>query len=233
MSEPGIEAGEGNSGQAESALWLVDIESPLLTDAALLRIDDAERPDRLTWNTFQTLALWDTDTWVPRFVELACGEDTPLQALEWSGSTVRLWAASMSRPDVTDVVIDGPEALIVVVATLRTDPPVDELRTEVVDAVSHTLRPDKPVALVIVAPPGTPDLGPWLEVSDAGGIPDEDRVPGQDEGTEMFPGGSGWLTWRDLLELALDLAEEADELRGEAVHRAVSQLQDLFPAVDL
>ena len=210
-----------------SALWLVDIESPLLTDAALLRIDDAERPDRLTWNTFQTLALWDTDTWVPRFVELACGEGTPLQAMEWSGSTVQPWGAALSLPDATDVVIDGPEAVIVAVATLRTDPPVDELRSAVLEAVSHTLRPDKPVALVIVVPPGTPDLDPWLEVADDEGMPEEG-----DRGEE-FPGITGWVTWRDLSELALDLAEEADELRGEAVHHLVSEVQERFPAVDV
>jgi len=210
-----------------TALWLVDIESPLLTDTALLRIDDPARPDRLTWNTFQTLALWDSDTWVPRFVELACGEGTPLQALEWSGSAVRPWGASLAVPDAADVVIDGPEALIVVVATLRTDPPVDELRAAVGEAVAHTLRPDKQVGFVIVAPPGTPDLGPWLEVDDDDAASEEGLV------VEWLPGASGWITWHDVSELVLDLAEEADELRGEAVHRLVSQVQEQFPAADL
>lgn len=219
-----------------SALWLIDIESPLLTDSALARIDDGQRPDRLAWNAFQTLGLWDPDTWVPRFVELACGEGSPLQALEWSGSSVRPWGAALALPDTTDVVIDGPEALIVAVATLRPDPPVDVVRAAVLEAVTHTLRPDKAVGLILVVPPGAPDLGPWLEMA-------AEEGPGADPATavppdggfvaELLPGASGWLTWRDLSELALDLAEESDELRGEAVHRLVTQVQEQFPATEL
>jgi len=219
-----------------SELWLVDIESPLLTDAALARIDEVERPDRLMWNTFQTLALWDSDTWVPRFVELACGEGSPLQALEWSGSSVRPWGASLALPDAAEVVIDGPEALIVAVATLRTDPSVDGLRAAVLEAVAHTLHPQTEIGFVIVTPPGTPDLTPWLEVLAEHG-PGGDPVPavGPDGGPdiELLPGASGWMTWRDLSELALDLAEESDELRGEAVHRLVSEVQEQFPSTDL
>ncbi|MGI9023959.1 MAG: hypothetical protein ACR2HV_12145 [Acidimicrobiales bacterium] len=227
MTDHRGEAAEGSSVQAERALWLVDIESPLLTESAMARIDDVDRPDRLAWNSFGTLALWDPDTWVPRFVEIACGEGSPLQALEWSGASVRPWAASLTLPGASDVVIDGPEALIVAVATLHTDPDVDELRAAALEAVAHTLGPDKQVGFVIVAPPGTPDLGPWLEV-DA----EEDR-PDPDPTADLIPGASGWITWRDLSELALDLAEEADELRGEAVHRLVTEVQELFPAADL
>jgi len=33
--------------------------------------------------------------------------------------------------------------------------------------------------------------------------------------------------------VALDLAEESDELRGEAVHRLVTQIQTQFPDAEL
>jgi len=214
-----------------SSLWLVDIESPLLTDAALVRIDDAERPDRLAWNTFQTLALWDTDVWVPRFVEVACGEGSALEPLEWSGASVRPWGATLSHPTATDVLIDGPEAVIVVVATLRADPAIDELRAAALDALGRTqaLRPadgDRQVGFVVVAPPGTPDLGPWLQAAADEPLSDDDVV-------EIVPDASGWITWTEVGELALDLAEESDELRGEAVHRLVSEMQAQFPDAEL
>ncbi len=209
-----------------SSLWLVDIESPLLTEAALARIDDEAGPDRLAWNTFQTLALWDPDVWVPRFVEVACGEGSPFEALEWSGSSVRPWGASLAHPGAADVVIDGPEALIMAVATMDPDPPVDVLRAAALESLGHTVGPDHQVGFVIVVPPGTPDLGPWLEVA----AEDQREQAGL---VELIPGSSGWLTWRDLAELALDLAEESDELRGEAVHRLVSQVQTRFPDAEL
>jgi len=206
--------------------WLVDIENPLLSETALARIDEAGLPDRLTWNTFQTLALWDPDVWVPRFVEVACGEGSPLEAMEWSGSSVRPWGASLSCPGTTDVVIEGPEALIVAVATLDPDPQVDELREAALEALGRTLGPDDQIGFVLVVPPGTPDLGPWLAVAG------EDRPP-VESGVDVLPGSSGWLTWHELGELALDLAEESDELRGEAVHRLVTDIQTQFPDADL
>jgi hypothetical protein len=215
-----------------SSLWLVDIESPLLTDAAMARIDDAERPDRLAWNTFQTLALWDADVWVPRLVEMACGEGSSLEALEWSGASVRPWGASLAHPSAADVVIDGPEAVIVVVATLQTGPAVDELRAAAMDALGRTRAsggagdPDPQVGFVVVAPPGTPDLGPWLQSA-------AEEPLGGDGVVGVVPDASGWTTWRDVGELALDLAEESDELRGEAVHQLVSQMQTQFPDAEL
>ncbi len=209
-----------------SNLWLVDIENPLLTETALARIDDPVLPDRLTWNTFQTLALWDPDVWVPRFIEVACGEGNALEALEWSGSSVRPWGAALARPGTTDVLIEGPEAAIMAVATLEPDPPVDQLRAAAREALAHALSPDIQFGFVVVVPPGTPDLGPWLEV-------EPDHAGPGDGPVDLMEGSRGWLTWHDLGELALDLAEESDELRGEAVHRLVSEIQGQFPAVEL
>ncbi|MGI9033215.1 MAG: hypothetical protein ACR2HY_05965 [Acidimicrobiales bacterium] len=210
-----------------SSSWLVDVQNPLLDEAVLERIADPARPDRLAWNTFQTLALWDTDIWVPRLAEVACGDASPLAAVEWAGGTVRPWGSALSLDDATDVVLEGPEALIVVVATLRFDPPVEELRAGVLEALAEGLHPDKQPGFVVVVPPGTPDLDPWLEVAS------DFELRGSQHAAELLPASTGWITWRELAELALDLAEEADELRGEAVHRVASEMQEQFPAVEL
>jgi hypothetical protein len=79
-----------------------------------------------------------------------------------------------------------------------------------------------------VAPPGTPDLDPWLEVA-----ADAQGGDGPEAAELLSPANTGWLTWREVAELALDLAEEADELRGEAVHRLASEIQEQFPATGL
>lgn len=210
-----------------SSNWLVDVENPLLTEGALARIADGHRPDRLTWNAFQTLALWDTDAWVPRLAEVACGDGSPLTAVEWSGGSVRPWGTSLALDAAADVVLDGPESRIVVVATLRIDPPVEELRAGVVGALAATLDPGRQPGFVVVVPPGTPDLDPWLDVATDFDVRDHQRA------AELLPASTGWLTWRELGELALDLAEEADELRREAVHRLASELQAQFPNAEL
>ncbi|MFN2608397.1 MAG: hypothetical protein ABR511_11005 [Acidimicrobiales bacterium] len=210
-----------------STNWLMDVDNPLLSEAAMARVDDVGRPDRLAWNTFQTLALWDTDAWVPRLVDVACGDASPLAAAEWAGGTVRPWATALDLEDAADVVLEGPEAVLVVVATLRTDPPVEELRAGVLEALADSLHPEKQAGFVVVVPPGAPDLDPWLDVAADFELRDHHLA------AELVPGATGWLTWRELGELALDLAEEADELRGEAVHRLAGELQAQFPDVEL
>jgi hypothetical protein len=58
-------------------------------------------------------------------------------------------------------------------------------------------------------------------------------APGS-EGVEVTGDGrTGWLTWAELGTVALDLAEEGDELRGEQVHRLVDELQERFPGIEL
>ena len=191
-----------------SSNWLVDADNPLLTERVLARIDDAARPDRLTWNVFRTLALWDTDVWVPRLLEMACGDGTVLPTLEWAGASVLPWATGLVLDDAADVVIDGPRAMVVARATLRLDVPLAELGGGALEAVTDALG-TRQSALVVVVPPEAPD-------------------PGADLGR-----AAGWLTWRDLGVLALDLAEEADELRAEQVHRLAGELQDQFPGIVL
>ena len=54
------------------------------------------------------------------------------------------------------------------------------------------------------------------------------------DGFDALTGAVGWVTWHELGELALDLAEEEeDSLRADQVHLLVTQLQDRFPDIDL
>ena len=190
-----------------SSTWLVDAENPLLTEPVLARIGDPTRADRLAWNTFRTLALWETDVWVPRILGIACGEGTPLSAVEWSGASVVPWAAGLELDGVTDVVLDGPEALVVVGATLAAEFPVSE-PSALVEIVAEAAGSREAGFLAVV--------GPGAEGLEATG-----------------DGRTGWLTWTELGTVALDLAEEGDELRGEQVHRLVDQLQQRFPGSEL
>jgi hypothetical protein len=187
--------------------WLVDAENPLLTAAAMARVDDEGRPDRLAWNAFRTLALWDTDVWVPRLLQIACGDASPLPALEWAGGSVLPWATGLPLEHTADVVLDGPEAVVVAGATFRTDLSLAELRAGVGPAMGDTLQGGRQTGLMVVVPPDAADHAAAVD--------------------------TGWLTWRDLGVLALDLAEESDELRSEQVHRLVGDLQDRFPDVEL
>ena len=54
------------------------------------------------------------------------------------------------------------------------------------------------------------------------------------DGLEPLAGAVGWVTWHELGELALDLAEEEeDSLRADQVALLVDQLQARFPDIDL
>lgn len=194
--------------------WLVDAENPLLTQTAMARVDDRNRPDRLAWNAFRTLALWETDVWVPRLIDVACGPDNPLAGLEWSATSVIPWATGVAFDDAVDVLLDGPEALVVALVTLAPQLGPDQVAAGVREAVAGSTG-EKQAGFVAVVPPDGPE--PALE----------------EVGAELAAGAVGWLTWRDLGTLALDLAEEADELRAEQAHRLVSDLQAQFPALDL
>lgn len=200
-----------------SSNWLVDAENPLLTQLALTRVDNPHRADRLAWNTFRTLALWETDVWVPRLLDVACGPDNPLAVLEWSGTSVIPWATGAAFDEAVDVLLDGPEALVLAVATLARELGGDELRAGVREAVAGSSPNGKPAGFIAVLAPDTDGAGPAL----------------QEEAGELATGAVGWLTWRDLGALAVDLAEEADELRAGQVHRLVSDLQEQFPALDV
>ncbi len=194
--------------------WLVDAENPLLTQTAMARVDEAGRADRLAWNAFRTLALWESDVWVPRLIDVACGPDNPLAGLEWSGTSVVPWATGVAFGDAVDVLLDGPEALVVTLATLAQELRADQVAAGMREAVAGAAG-EKQAGFVAVVPPE----GRGSALEEAGG--------------ELGAGAVAWLTWRDLGALALDLAEEADELRAEQAHRLVSDLQAQFPALDL
>ena len=111
MTEPGSDA------------FLADPQNPALNSATMMLIGDTSRPDRVAWNTFRTLALWDTDVWVPRLLDIGLGGDHPVADVEWSGASVQLWATGLELDRSADLLIDGPEALVVGLATVDPGPP--------------------------------------------------------------------------------------------------------------
>ena len=198
--------------------FLADPTNPALTSAAMERIGDPSRPDRLAWNTFRTLALWEPDRWVPSLLEIGLGPSNRLSGHEWDGTSVQLWATGLDLDGAVDVILDGPEALVLIEAALDSSP-VDAaieagMRT-VIDAAGKGGR--LPAFLVVASEGGEDKVGTRLESASAG--------------TEFEPlaGAIGWLSWGELGRMALDLAEEADPMRDEQVHLLVSELQSRFP----
>ena len=198
--------------------FLADPTNPALTSAAMERIGDPSRPDRLAWNTFRTLALWEPDRWVPSLLEIGLGPSNRLSGHEWDGTSVQLWATGLDLDGAVDVILDGPEALVLIEAALDSSP--DDaaieagMRTVIDVAGKGGLLP----AFLVVASEGGEDkVGTRLERASAG--------------TEFEPlaGAIGWLSWGELGRMALDLAEEADPMRDEQVHLLVSELQSRFP----
>lgn len=215
---------EGAYGAPEGGPWLVDLASPLLSDpASLTLLDDPSRPDRLAWNAFRTLALWDTDAWVPSLLEVACGDGNPLSPLEWAGGAVVPWGAGLGMADLCDIVLEGPEASVLVACTTRSDPPEEQLRAAVVAALEGSLDGGREAGIVVVGPPGSGNLLSWLEM--AADVPLHDGRLARD----LLDGGLGWVTWPALGRLALDLAEESDPDPAGQVHRLVTELQLRFP----
>jgi len=212
MTEPGPDA------------FLADPQNPALNSATMTLVGDTGRADRLAWNTFRTLALWNTDVWVPRLLDIGLGGDHPVADVEWSGAEVRLWAAGLELDRSTDVLIDGPEALVMGLATVDPGPPSGETRGAMVKAVSDAaLGGRKPAFLAIV--PTRDDEAQLQAALEAAASGDD---------LDALTDAVGWVTWHELGELALDLAEEEeDSLRADQVHLLVTQLQDRFPDIDL
>jgi len=212
MSEPGPDA------------FLADPQNPALNSATMMLVGDDGRPDRLAWNTLRTLALWETDIWVPRLLDIGLGGDNPVADVEWSGASVQLWATGLELDSGTDVLIDGPQALVVGVATLQSAPPSGETRGAMMKVVSDAgLGGRQPAFLAIV--PSREDEGQLQAALEAAASGD---------GLEPLAGAVGWVTWHELGELALDLAEEEeDSLRADQVALLVDQLQARFPDIDL
>jgi hypothetical protein len=204
--------------------FLADPQNPALTSATMTLIADETRPDRLAWNMFRTLALWETDIWVPRLLDIGLGAPNPLSEHEWSGASVQLWATGLELDSGADVLIDGPECLVVAVATYQSAPPSGETRGAMMKAVSDAGLGGRQPAFLAVVPTRDDEaqLQAALEAAAAS------------DGLESLAGAVGWVTWHELGELAIDLAEEEeDSLRADQVEMLVDQLQERFPDIDL
>jgi|SRR5437588_2785060 len=199
--------------------FLADPQSPALDRAALARVGDPGRPDRLAWNTFRTLALWEPDVWVPSLLEVALGSPNPLSGREWAGTSVQAWATGLDLETTADVILDGPEALVLIEASVLPRPSVSELRAGMAKVIEVAGLGGRGVGFMLVTP-DSDDVEPDLESAAAG--PE----------MEALAGAIGWSTWVEVGRLALDLAEEADPMRAEQVHRLVSQLQARFPGLE-
>ena len=212
MTDPGPEA------------FLADPQNPALNSATMMLIGDESRADRLAWNTFRTLALWQTDAWVPRLLDVGLGGEKAIEGVEWEGASVQLWATALELDRSTDVLVDGPEALVVALATVDPGPPSGETRGAMVKAVSDAGLGGRQPAFLAIVP--TRDDEAQLQAAL------EAAASGDDLST--LTDAVGWVTWHELGELALDLAEEEeDSLRADQVHLLVNQLQDRFPDIDL
>ena len=204
--------------------FLADPQNPALNSATMMLIGDDGRPDRVAWNTFRTLALWQTDAWVPRVLDIGLGGEHPIEDVEWEGAAVQLWATGLELDSGVDVLIDGPNALLVCVATLQPAPAPGETRGAMVKAVSDAALGGRKPAFLAVVPTRDDEaqLQAALEAAASG------------DGLDALTGSVGWVTWHELGELALDLAEEEeDSLRADQVALLVDSLQDQFPDIDL
>lgn len=220
---PETEPPEGN--------WLIDADDPLMADDKLARVADEQRPDRLAWNTFRTLGLWEPDAWVPGLLEMACGDDNPLSPHEWSGTQVVPWSTELPGTDLCPVVLDGPEAYVVVACSTVADPSQEELRAAAMAALDGSLAGGRDVGLVVVVPPGAPLEGIDARIRVAADV----ELHGGRMAYELLEGAAGELTWADLARLALDLIEEADPDTAptQQVHRLVTEIQQQYPGIEI
>jgi hypothetical protein len=213
-----------SEGQPGSDAFLADPQNPALNSATMMLVGDESRPDRLAWNTFRTLALWQTDAWVPRLLDIGLGGEHPIEDVEWEGASVQLWSTGLEFDSGVDVLIDGPHALLVCVATLQPAPSSGETRGAMLKAVSDAALGGRKPAFLAVVPTRDDEaqLQAALEAAASG------------DGLDALVESVGWVTWHELGELALDLAEEEENsLRADQVALLVDQLQDRFPDIDL
>ena len=204
--------------------FLADPQNPALNSVTMMRIGETSRPDRLAWNTFRTLALWETDVWVPRLLDIGLGAPNPLSEHEWSGASVQLWATGLELDSGVDVLLDGPECLVIVVATVQPGPSIGEVRLAMTKVISDASLGGRQAGF-LAAVPSREDEGQLQATLEQAAAGDE---------YDALTGAVGWVTWHELGELALDLAEEEeDSLRADQVSLLVDQLQERFPDIAL
>lgn len=216
-----------------SEAWLADPGHPVLGSPYAARLNDRARPDRLAWNTFRTLALWNTDVWVPSMLEAACEAVNPLSEREWGEAEVELWRTGLDLDDAVDVAIDGVECFVVVEATLRADLDVDRLAAGINRALDVATADHRQAGFVVVSPGLDEPAGANVRQ-----LLDEDRlrsVVGRRPGIQLdaLARAVGWVTWQELGTLALDLGQEADTVRQDQVRKLASELQATFPGLEL
>ena len=88
--------------------FLADAQNQALTSDEMARMADPTKPDRLAWNTFRTLALWETDIWIPRLLDIGLDFPNPLSEHEWAGASVQLWALVQLRRQASTYPKKGP-----------------------------------------------------------------------------------------------------------------------------
>jgi hypothetical protein len=216
-----------------SDTWLADPSHPSLDTPIAARLDDASLPDRLTWNAFRTLAQWNTDVWVPSLLEVALGDGNRFSGLEWGEAGVEVWRSGLKPTGSTDVVIDGPEAVVLVEATFQTDFGADHLAVGAEHALGLADRRGRPAAFVLVRPSVDVAEAEHLEDELAADLLDLPEGEGHGLREEALEEIAGWVTWADLGALAADLAEESDPISGEMVHHLITDLQTRFPGIDV
>ncbi|MGH9280136.1 MAG: hypothetical protein ACRD12_18805 [Acidimicrobiales bacterium] len=217
-----------SDGTEEPTEWLVDAADPLLTPERLARVADPARPDRLAWNAFRILGLWNTDAWVPSLVEVACGDESPLVELDWADATIVPWTSDVLGPDMCDMVIAGPDGYVVVACTVDPYPQEAPLTAAAVAAIDGSIEGgNREAGLIVVTPPGTPPLDERLELATDIEVHDGRLI------FDLLEGRMGSVSWTRLGRLALDLAEEGGEEPMEQVHRLITELQARYPGVDM
>jgi hypothetical protein len=212
--------------------WLVEPLHPALAREMAARLDDSRRPDRLAWNTFRTLEQWEPDVWIPSLLEAACGPVNPLAVRDWGGAVVDVWGTGPAVLDTVDVVLDGPECVVIVECSLTDDLLTEHLARGVARALDAAVESRRQAGYVLVSP-GTSDtleerFNELVEEPLEGIVRAHPHLD-----ADAVARAIGWLAWRNLGELVLDLAEETDALRGELAHRLVTELQAAFPGTAL
>jgi hypothetical protein len=213
--------------------WLVEPDHPSLAGAHGDRINKPDYPDRLAWNAYRTLALWDPDVWVPSLLESACGEVNPLSTREWADARVDLWRTGADMVGAVDVTLDGVECFVVVECTTMNDATVEHLGAGVGRALDVAVPDGRQAGFVLVVPETADRLA--VNVEELWDLDRLREVVGEREGlsVDALSRAIGWVTWRDVGRLALDLAEESDALRAEQAHQLATELQLTFPGIEL
>ena len=121
-----------------------------------------------------------------RTVDIGLGGEHPVADVEWEGASVQLWATGLELDSGADVLVDGPHALLVCVATLQPAPPSGETRGAMMKVVSDAALGGRKAAFLAVVPTRDDEaqLQAALEAAASG------------DGLEALTDAVGWVTWQ-------------------------------------